>query len=152
MGLMPLAQDGQSLKALFNDPSQFASLTQIYLEQALNTPGGFDHLTSVYLPIIQAVNAQNAAQQEPQYVQPGQQQQPVQPGQQPANYQWGDGQVPNARAVDEFGQRAAFPEMPNPQGQTAPGNLDGISPDQLWQVVDNIERQGAFRNKLLIQQ
>lgn len=131
------------LRNLMTNPSQFEAFTDIYLQQALNTPGGFDHLTNVYLPIIQAVNAQNAAQQEPQY---------VQPGQQPANYQWGDGQIPNAREVNEFGQRSAFPEMPNPQGQRAPGSLDGIAPDQLWQVIDTVERQGAFRNKLLIQQ
>lgn len=144
--LTPMAEDAMLMRNLMTNPAEFAAFTQIYLEQALNTPGGFDHLTNVYLPIIQAVNAQNAAQQEPQYVQP------QQPQQQPANYQWGDGQNPAAREVNDFGQRAAFPEMPNPQGQRAPGSLDGVSPEQLWQVIDNVERQGAFRNKLLIQQ
>ncbi|MCY7391794.1 MAG: hypothetical protein LH647_10000 [Leptolyngbyaceae cyanobacterium CAN_BIN12] len=141
--LTPMAEDAVLMRNLMTNPQQFAAFTDIYLQQALNTPGGFDHLTKVYLPIIQAVNAQNAAQQEPQYA-------PTQ--QQPANYQWGDGQIPNAREVNEFGQRSAFPEMPNPQGQRAPGSLDGVSPDQMWQVIDTVERQGAFRNKLLIQQ
>jgi len=141
--LTPMAEDAILMRNLMTNPAEFEAFTQIYIERALNTPGGFDHLTNVYLPIIQAVNAQNAAQQEPQY---------VPPQQQSANYQWGDGQVPNAREVNELGQRSAFPEMPSPQGQRAPGSLDGIAPDQLWQVIDNVERQGAFRNKLLIQQ
>lgn len=152
MQVTPMAEDAMLMRNLMTNPLQFEAFTQIYIEQALNTPGGFDHLTNVYLPIIQAVNAQNAAQQEPQYVATQQQPTNYPTQQQPANYQWGDGQSPNAREVDGLGQRSAFPEMPNPQGQRAPGSLDGIAPDQLWRVIDTVEQQGAFRNKLLIQQ
>lgn len=151
MQALPLAQDGMALRDLLSNPQRFGQLTQIYFDQALRTPGGFQHLSEMYLAVGDRIGAFGQEQQQPQGVPQGaaqnfHQMQQMQQQQMPqqATYQWSDGQNANSRESN-------FPGIPANASGGSSANLGQVPPDQQWQMVDHLERSGGFRGKILVQ-
>lgn len=139
-----VAQEGQKLFDLITNPQNFAQFTQVFVEQMLKVEGGVDILDAVLSQVSGAPTMrqqQQAMQQQPQQVQA-----PAQP----TTYGWGDGRTPSSWSADQV-QRPNFPGQPGGNGGGTP-SLDGVPPDQLWQAVDHLERNGGFRRKVLVQE
>lgn len=138
-----IAQEGQALMNLIQDPNNFGTLTQVYVEQMLRYSNGVDVLDAV----LSRVSGQPTMRQQAQ--------QPVQ--QPPANvppstYGWGDGFSPESRDVESWGNNVQRPNFPAPLPGSAPqGDISQVRPDQAWMMIDAMARNGGFRNKVLVQ-
>jgi hypothetical protein len=151
--IAPLVEEGLILWQLLSDPQKFGGLTEVYLDQMLRTPGGYDHFLNAFMPIYDQVSAYRNQQQPPQQQVPQQQyvssqpapQQYVQslPPQQETQYVWGDGARPQAR---EVGVDAGLP----PQAGATGVNLAGVPPDQLWRRIDQMQQDGSIRGLQLV--
>lgn len=137
-----VARDAVAMYDLFKNPDRVHDLSICTLDSVLNTPGGFDVLTSYYLPVVSHLNAMNAGapqqqqgpmmqQQMPQMQQqqmPPMMQQQIAPQQR--SFSWGD----------QLASRQAFPDMPMQAPSQVGPTLEQIPPHERFKAIDS----GAF--------
>lgn len=145
--------DANSMYSLLTQPTELNHLLPIVLTNLEQTQGGWD-LLSQHVDAIgrakfqmqqQPMTPQQQAMMQQQAMQPPMmQQQPMQP----TTYSWGDGQI---AGIDPRLQMAQ-PGLPQQQGFVSSAQtLGNVPPDQQWMVIDQADRNGEWRNKMLIQ-